>query len=38
LKTYVKDGEIRSIQPISIIKAILKFNPKILLLGKHLVR
>ncbi|MCJ7509121.1 MAG: NAD(P)/FAD-dependent oxidoreductase [candidate division Zixibacteria bacterium] len=37
LKSYFKDEEIKSINPIPIIKAILKFNPKILLLAKHLV-
>jgi len=37
LKSYFKDEEVKSINPISIIKAILKFNPKMLLLAKHLV-
>jgi len=37
LKSYFEDEEVKSIQPISIIKSILKFNPKILLLAKHLV-
>jgi digeranylgeranylglycerophospholipid reductase len=37
LKSYFKDEEVKSINPISVIKAILKFNPKMLLLAKHLV-
>ena len=38
LKNYFKDEEVKGIEPISVIKAILRSNPKILLLARHLVR
>jgi digeranylgeranylglycerophospholipid reductase len=37
LKNYFGEEEVKGIEPISIIKTILRFNPKIVLLARHLV-